>query len=103
MFSLPTEGALAGVPPYPVANISSNLTERALPKLHCLVFVTSKEQLNVCWLLCGPGLCNDRLQSALRGFSHELAPAAHRKAGLEGPQATAGACAEGGSGTPGLV
>lgn len=79
MFSLPSEPwVLAGVPPYPVANVSSNLTESALPKLRSLVLVTSREQtdshhssVDVCWLLCGPGLCNDGLQSTLRGFGHE--------------------------------
>jgi len=78
-FSLPPEPReLAGVHPYAVANVSSNLTEGALPKLHCLVFVTSKEQVDsrhstvdVCWLLHGPGLCNDRLPSARRGCGCE--------------------------------
>lgn len=95
MFSLLSEPwALAGVHPYSEANVNSNLTQRALPKLRCLVFVMSKEQTDNCgslvdvwWLLCGPGLC-DRSWSAQRGSSHEEAPAAHRKAGRERPQAT---------------
>lgn len=95
MFSLLSEPwVLAEVYPYPEANVSSNLTERASPNLRCLVFVTSEEQTDSCGssvdvrqLLCGPGLC-DGLWSARRGSSHEEAPAAHGKAGRERPRTT---------------